>query len=90
MILPSLSLRRRLVREMERHTGSLGSLAFYNGVMPGSCDAAADGSKVAAEPLREGFFTGITYGEEPALPEGASYWRVYDNAGAVVMQGDGK
>lgn len=88
MIMPSLSLRRRLTHEMERHAGSLASLVFYNGTMPATCDISADGTKVKAETLPEDFFSHIAYGEEPGLPAGATYWRVLDNAGIVAMQGD--
>jgi hypothetical protein len=84
----SLSLRRRLVHEMERAAGSLASLAFYDGVMPATCDAAADGARIQAEPLPAQFFDHVSYGEEPALPQGARYWRVLSNEGVVVLQGD--
>lgn len=86
----SASLRRRLEKEMERHAGSLASLAFYDGLMPATCDESADGVKIEAKPLPEGFFHHIAYGEEPALPEPAKYWRVYDNGNICIMQGDGK
>ena len=88
MIIRSLSLQRRLVREMERHAGSLASLVFYDGVMPATCDESADGIKIKAQPLPADFFTHIGYGEEPGIPEGAKYWRVLSNEGVVVLQGD--
>lgn len=88
MITRSVSLQRRLVHEMERHAGSLASLVFYDGAIPATCDDAADGVKIRAEPLPEAFMQHIAYGEEPALPHGARYWRVYDNGGICVMQGD--
>lgn len=88
MITMSISLQRRLVAEMERHAGSLASLVFYDGVLPATCDAPADGVKIKADPLPEGFMSHVRYGEEPALPTGAKYWRVYDNGGICVMQGD--
>lgn len=89
MITRSLSLRRRLEREMERHAGSLARLVFYDGVMPASCDFAADGQKVAAEDLYDGFMGSVLYGDEPPMPEGARYWRVLTNDGSVMLQGDG-
>lgn len=88
MITLSVSLQRRLVAEMERHAGSLASLVFYDGVMPATCDGAADGVKISAAPLPQEFMTHVRYGEEPGLPTGAKYWRVYDNGGICVMQGD--
>lgn len=90
MIVRSLSLQHRLVREMERHAGSLARLVFYDGVMPASCDGSADGAKVKVQDVPAGFWTQIFYNEEPGLPEGSTYWRVYDNGGLVVIQGDGK
>ena len=88
MITLSVSLQRRLIAEMERHAGSLAALVFYDGVMPATCDEHADGAKIKAQPLPAEFMTHIRYGEEPGLPTGAKYWRVYDNGGIVVMQGD--
>jgi hypothetical protein len=88
MIMHSLSLQRRLVREMERHAGSLASLAFFDGVMPATCDAQANGARVMAESLPEGFFNRIFYGDEPVLPERATYWRVMNNDGECMLQGD--
>lgn len=90
MIVRSLSLQHRLVREMDRHAGSLARLVFYDGVMPASCDGSADGTKVKVQDVPAGFWTQIFYGEEPGLPEGAKYWRVYTNNGDVMMQGDSK
>ena len=88
MIVRSLSLQRRMQTEMERHAGSMASLVFYDGSMPTTCDAAADGVKIRAEPLPEQFMLHVLYGEEPGLPTGAKYWRVYDNGGICIMQGD--
>lgn len=88
MITRSISLQRCLVREMERHAGSLARLVYYEGVMPASCAHAADGQKLKAEDLPEGFMHDVLYGEEPQVPEGV-YWRVLTNDGAVMLQGDG-
>lgn len=88
MITRSLSLQRRVAREMERHAGSLARLVFYDGVMPASCDGSADGQKLTASDLPEGFMAAVLYGEEPRPPPGANYWRVLTNDGAVMLQGD--
>ena len=90
MIVRSIALTRRLVHEMERHAGSLASIVFYDGVLPASCDETADGKRIESHELPAGFMSNALYGTEPRLPEGATYWRVYDNGGIVVMQGDGR
>ena len=89
MITRSISLTRRLVHEMERHAGSLARVAYYDGVMPMTCDGVADGNRVHVQDVPEGFMADILYGQEPPLPERARYWRVLDNGGVVMMQGDG-
>jgi len=90
MITRSLSLLRRLTNEMERHAGSLARLAYFDGVMPANCDGVSDGTRVSVQDLPRGFMLDILYNTEPELPSGATYWRVFDNNGAVVLQGDGK
>lgn len=90
MITRSTGLQRRLAREMVRHAGSLAILMFYDGTMPATCDASADGERVTSQtPLAETFLRRLADGLEPALPQGATYWRLLDNGGLVVMQGDG-
>lgn len=89
MIVASLSLMRKLIRETERRAGSLAQLAFYDGVMPTSTEDQADGNKVATAGLPENFIADALYGEEPPLVLGATYWRLLDNGGLVVLQGDG-
>jgi hypothetical protein len=90
MIQRSISLERRLQREMARHAGSLASLVFYHGTMPPSCDDTADGERVASlTPLEEAALRRLAEGHEPPLPDGANYWRLLSNDGVVVMQGDG-
>lgn len=90
MIVASLSLMRRLVRETERQCGSLAQIHFYCGVMPDSTEAQAEGEKILACEVPDNFVADVFYGEEPALVLGASYWRLLSNDGRVVLQGDGQ
>ena len=90
MIQLSTSMERRLAREIVRHAGSQASLVFYRGTMPADCDEAAHGERVASlTPMSETSLRSLAEGTEPALPEDAKYWRLLDNGGLVVMQGDG-
>jgi hypothetical protein len=90
MIQRSISLEHRLTREIVRHAGSLATLLYYQGTMPPSCDDTADGERVASlTPLEEAALRSLAEGHEPPLPDGANYWRLIDNGGLVVMQGDG-
>lgn len=91
MILRSASLVRRLDRETERHVGSLAQLAFYSGTMPATLDDSANGEKIATlQPLPQGILIGLRENREPELITGSSYWRIYDNNGFCVFQGDAK
>lgn len=90
MIQLAISLERRLMRETVRHAGSLAEVAYYSGSMPPCCEDRATGEKIGVEPATEALVRAITEGHEPALPKGATYWRVLDNGALVVMQGDGK
>lgn len=90
MIVASLSLMRKLIRETERQCGSLAEIHFFNGAMPDSTETQAEGEKVCACELPDNFVADILYGEEPALVLGASYWRLMSNEGRVVLQGDGR
>lgn len=90
MIQRSRSFDRRIARELVRQAGSQALLAYYDGTMPASCDEAAGGERVAAlTPLDEQFLRNLAEGVEPPLADGAKYWRLLDNGGLVVMQGDG-
>lgn len=90
MIVASLSLMRRLIREAERQAGSLAEVHLYDGIMPSSTEAQAEGNKVAVVQLPDNFISDCIYGEEPQLPLGASYWRLLSNDGNVVLQGDNR
>lgn len=91
MIQRSISLERRMTREIVRHAGSMASLVFYRGIMPASCDDTADGERVASlTPMSEASLRALADGTEPDLPDDATYWRLLDNGGLVVMQGDRK
>lgn len=90
MIQRSLSLEHRLTREIVRHAGSQACLVFYRGTMPADCDEAAHGERVASlTPMSETSLRSLADGTEPPMADGASYWRLLDNGGLVVMQGDG-
>lgn len=89
MIDRSVSLERRMTREIVRHAGSLATLVFYDGTMPDGCDEPANGERVASlTPMAESSLRQLAEGNEPTLPDGAKYWRLLDNGGLVVMQGD--
>lgn len=91
MIQRSLSLERRMEREALRYAGSLTRIIFYKGNMPLRCELQADGERIASlGPAPEEVIRGMLHGKEPPLPEGATYWRLMDGNGNVVMQGDGK
>ena len=85
----SASLQRRLAMETVRAAGSMAVLIYYDGPMPERCEEAAKGERVGIHPANEGLVRGLSGGVEPKLLEGAAYWRLLDNGGLVVMQGDG-
>jgi hypothetical protein len=90
MIQRSVSLKRRLELEALRHAGSLARLISYRGPMPPRCELQAEGERMESSSAAEEVIRGMLQGEEPKLAEGATYWRLMDNNGNVVMQGDGK
>ena len=89
MMVLSLSLERRLQREMLRHVGSEARLMHYTGKMPRTCEDQATGEKLSSVPMSEPVVRSTFDGREPKLADGAGYWRLLDNGGLVVMQGDG-
>jgi hypothetical protein len=89
MIDRSVSLQRRLEREALRCAGSLARLVFYAGTMPSTCEFRADGDRIEAWDAPDFRVREIYQGIEPELPPGATYWRLLDNNGNVVMQGNG-
>jgi hypothetical protein len=90
MIERSISLKRRLELEALRFVGSLGRVIHYHGEMPLRPELQAEGERIESTDASEAIIRGMLQGEEPALAKGASYWRLMDNNGNVVMQGDGK
>jgi hypothetical protein len=89
MIERSKSLERRLESESVRYAGSQARLCFYKGTRPPSCEAQAEGERVANHPASEPIVRHLYQGEELFdAPEGANYWRLIDANGNVVMQGD--
>lgn len=89
MIQRSVSLKRRLEHEIVRHAGSLARLVHYKGEMPPRCELQAEGERVESMPAAEAQVRDLAQGNEPRLVEEATYWRLMDNNGNVVMQGDG-
>lgn len=89
MIQRSLSLTKRLQLETVRHCGSLARIVLYKGEMPLKCELMAEGERVESMPAPEDRVRLLLQGSEPELVHGATYWRLLDNNGNVVMQGDG-
>lgn len=90
MIQRSTSLKHRIERETVRHAGSLARLVFFKGEMPVRCEFSADGERIASMPAPEAIVRSIVQGEEPHMVTDANYWRLMDNNGNVVCQGNGK
>lgn len=88
MIFTSLRMMRRLIREIERDCGSRAELHYFDGMMPSSTDARAEGNKIAIMRPPDNFVADVIYGDEPELVRGAKYWRLLNNDGNVVLQGD--
>lgn len=78
----SASLTRRLNAEINRAIGSNASMVFYDGAVPATLEASATGNKV-----KSGDITGEAVTFTHNLPEGATYWRILDAGGLVVVQG---
>lgn len=87
MIQRSVSLKRRLEHEIVRHAGSMARLIHYKGEMPLRCELQAEGERIDSDPADEAQVRDLAQGNEPRLAEGASYWRLMDANGNVVMQG---
>lgn len=89
-VILSVSLERALVREMLRRAGSVAGLVYYTGPMPKHCEDQATGEKLGRSRAAEEAVRSLAAeGRQPDLVPGAGYWRVLDNNGDVVMQGDG-
>jgi hypothetical protein len=84
-----ISLKQRLERETVRHAGSLAVLVFYKGTMPLRCELVADGVRLERLPASEATVRDLAQGNAPLMPKDADYWRLMDNGGNVVMQGNG-
>lgn len=89
MMQRSTSLERRIESEIVRHAGSLARLHFYKGTMPQRCELQADGERIEGVPVGEAVVRDLAKGNAPLMPSGATYWRLMDNMGNVVLQGDG-
>jgi hypothetical protein len=80
----------RLLRELRRAVGNDGRLAFFAGKMPLWPDDPAEGERVASREASERDLELIISNREPDLVEGSTFWRLLDNGGLVLMQGDGR
>ena len=89
MIHLSVSLERRLLRETQRHAGSWATMIFYKGTMPLRCELMADGERILSRSAPDWTIAELVSNKEPELPPEATYWRLVDNNGNCVMQGDG-
>ena len=87
MIQRSVSLKRRLEHEIVRHAGSMARLVFYKGAMPMRCELQAEGERIESIAASEAQVRDLAQGNEPELIAPATYWRLMDNNGNVVMQG---
>jgi hypothetical protein len=89
MIQFSKSLGNRLEAETVRYAGSQATVCFYKGAMPETCDAVANGERIASWPAPEALvrhlYRNATIDKQP---EGSDYWRMTDAGGNVVMQGN--
>lgn len=83
----SVSLQRALEREAIRFAGSLSVVWFYDGTRPPDCNGAADGQRVMQRKVDEVMVRRLVNGGELEMPPGATYWRMHDANGNVVMQG---
>ena len=90
MITLAATFHSRLMRELRRALGADGRLVFYKGPMPLWPDDPALNDKVAEREPTDEDLQRIIDANEPDLPEGARYWRLLDNGGLVLMQGDGQ
>jgi len=89
MIHLSTSLERRLLRETQRHAGSWAVMVFYKGAMPCRCELHAEGERLEQKSAPDWVVRDLVEGKEPELPPDAGFWRLLDNNGNCVMQGDG-
>lgn len=89
MIIYSTGLKNRIAATIARAIGSNGTVAFYSGEAPMSADDPPSGEKIGTRDLLVEEFGELRLGGQPVLPKGAGYWRILDNGGLVVMQGDG-
>jgi len=89
MIQISRSLVNRLEAETVRYAGSQARLCFYKGTMPETCDAVANGERIANWPAPEALIRHLYRGATlDKRPEEADYWRMIEANGNVVMQGN--
>ena len=88
MIQRSVSLTRRLEHEIVRHAGTLARVIHYKGEMPPRCELQAEGERIESIAASEAQIRDLAQGNEPELIAPATYWRLMDNNGNVVMQGD--
>jgi hypothetical protein len=84
------SFHARIMRELRRAVGSEGRLAFFAGKMPLFPDDQAEGERIETREVMDADLDRLCLGHEPEMPKAAGYWRLLDNGGLVLMQGDAK
>jgi hypothetical protein len=88
MITLAPTFHNRMLRELRRAVGGLGRFEFHAGPRPLWPDDPAEGEIIGHREPTDSELEGLVDGHEPDLPEGAGYWRLVDNGGLVLMQGD--
>jgi hypothetical protein len=83
----AVSLQRALTREALRYAGSLAVVIFYKGERPLDCNGVAQGERLVKRSVTETIMRGLIAGDDLEMPDGADYWRLYDNNGHCLMQG---
>jgi hypothetical protein len=79
----------RILGELRRAAGSLGRFDFFAGPRPLFTDDPATGERIESRDPTDEELEALVDGIEPEMPKGAGYWRLLDNGGLVLMQGDG-
>lgn len=90
MITYSAQVLHAVTLAVKRLAGSHAVVQFFKGPMPATCDDAATGERMGHMDMPEAFISEARDEIEPGMPLGATYWRLLDANGHVLMQGDGR
>ena len=91
MILLSRTVTREMDRVLDRMIGAHPTIEFYDGEVPASLEDHPVGAKLDLHELKDEEIKRLNRcppGPEPPQPSGATFWRLYDAGGRIVMQGD--